>query len=255
MWRRRTPTDIVNGQVAEGEHSDTLFVALVTLTFIGIGFLAFDFVLDGYTKHFGAPRELAVRAVAEAASSAASGVPSTAVADARAAWGQYGDYLGGMLNPLLSFFSFIALSLALMLQARQVGLSRTELRETRKERAEAQADAKAQVKAARTLAAAQLRTARAQERTAQLLARQLEEAAAAARAQEQTAVALMRQARIATLSTQLGQALFAKDEAIEDFKRARSSLDRGAKEAAGEAVNAVIAEVERLRRAIAAAEA
>lgn len=261
MWSRKKVVDIVDGSGSDGGNSDTVFVALITLASVCIAVVMFNFTLDRYTTHFGTPGDLAKRAAAEAASSAASGTPSTAIADARAAWGQFGDYLGGMLNPVLSFFSFIALSMALMLQARQVSLSRMELREARSERAEAQLDAKAQVKATRTLAAAQIRTARAQERAAQLLARQLEETSAAARAQEQTALALMRQAKVGTLSSQLALAREAATERLKMFSSAQEqfSVDQEANRPALEDAilqfEAAAAHVERLQAAIAAVEA
>lgn len=36
-----------------------------------------------------------------------------------ATWGQFGDYVGGVINPILGFFSFITLLLALQVQAAQ----------------------------------------------------------------------------------------------------------------------------------------
>ncbi|OYY61949.1 MAG: hypothetical protein B7Y50_02605 [Hydrogenophilales bacterium 28-61-11] len=36
-----------------------------------------------------------------------------------ATWGQFGDYVGGVINPILGFFSFITLLLALQVQASQ----------------------------------------------------------------------------------------------------------------------------------------
>lgn len=36
-----------------------------------------------------------------------------------ATWGQFGDYVGGLINPILGFFSFITLLLALQVQASQ----------------------------------------------------------------------------------------------------------------------------------------
>lgn len=37
-------------------------------------------------------------------------------------WGQFGDYFGGTLNPILSFFSLIILVLNLRLQSKQLEL-------------------------------------------------------------------------------------------------------------------------------------
>ncbi len=46
-------------------------------------------------------------------------------------WGQFGDFVGGTLNPILSFLAFTILSVALLLQARQLEASRQESEETR----------------------------------------------------------------------------------------------------------------------------
>jgi hypothetical protein len=43
--------------------------------------------------------------------------PLTASHDA---WGQFGDYIGGVLNPVLAFLSFAALLLALILQGKEL---------------------------------------------------------------------------------------------------------------------------------------
>ena len=57
-----------------------------------------------------------------------------------AAWGQFGDFFGGTLNPNFAFLSFTALVVTLALQtrqldisARQLELSRAELEATRRE--------------------------------------------------------------------------------------------------------------------------
>lgn len=50
-----------------------------------------------------------------------------------AVWGQAGDFVGGVANPILSFFTLIMLALTLVLQSRQVQLSRQELELSRKE--------------------------------------------------------------------------------------------------------------------------
>ena len=48
-------------------------------------------------------------------------------------WGTFGDYVGGTLGPILSFFSLFALLLTIILQSRQVEISRQELEASRKE--------------------------------------------------------------------------------------------------------------------------
>lgn len=59
----------------------------------------------------------------------------------QAVWGQFGDFFGGTLNPLLSFLTFIALLFTILLQSRQLAISSKELALTRgelKKAAEAQ---------------------------------------------------------------------------------------------------------------------
>ena len=47
-------------------------------------------------------------------------------------WGQLGDFVGGILNPLLSFVAFIAVLINLVLQRRDLSLAREEAREANK---------------------------------------------------------------------------------------------------------------------------
>lgn len=47
--------------------------------------------------------------------------------------GQWGDFVGGVFNPLLSFLAFAGLLYTILLQQRELGLSREELRMTREE--------------------------------------------------------------------------------------------------------------------------
>lgn len=48
-------------------------------------------------------------------------------------WGTFGDFIGGTLNPVLSFLSLIALLFTIVLQQKELGYSRKELEYTRKE--------------------------------------------------------------------------------------------------------------------------
>ena len=48
-------------------------------------------------------------------------------------WGQFGDYVGGALNPLLSFLALVALLITIAIQNRELRVSITELELTRKE--------------------------------------------------------------------------------------------------------------------------
>ncbi|MFJ6826039.1 putative phage abortive infection protein [Pseudomonas sp. NPDC090964] len=47
-------------------------------------------------------------------------------------WGQLGDFIGGILNPLLSFVAFIAVLINLVLQRQDLSLAREEAREANK---------------------------------------------------------------------------------------------------------------------------
>ena len=83
-------------------------------------------------------------------------------------WGQFGDFVGGLLNPVLSFFALMALVLTVLLQSRQLEMAREQLDNSR----------------------AELRATRGQlQRSAD--------------AQAQTAAALVEQARHAALSSRL----------------------------------------------------
>jgi len=48
-------------------------------------------------------------------------------------WGTFGDYVGGLLNPILSFFALLALLITIVFQSRELKLSREELELTREE--------------------------------------------------------------------------------------------------------------------------
>ncbi|WP_462174342.1 putative phage abortive infection protein [Pseudoalteromonas xiamenensis] len=49
------------------------------------------------------------------------------------AWGTFGDFFGGTLNPILSFISFIALLVTIFIQSKELELTRKELELTRSE--------------------------------------------------------------------------------------------------------------------------
>lgn len=49
-----------------------------------------------------------------------------------AAWGQFGDYVGGLLNPVFGFLAFFGLLLTIALQATELEESRKATKETRK---------------------------------------------------------------------------------------------------------------------------
>ena len=50
--------------------------------------------------------------------------------DQTGVWGTFGDYVGGILNPILSFFSLIAISLTLTLQIKELKNSKDESKRT-----------------------------------------------------------------------------------------------------------------------------
>lgn len=51
----------------------------------------------------------------------------------REAWGQFGDYIGGTLNPLFSFLGLIAIVLTYAMQARQLEMAQEEVKHSREE--------------------------------------------------------------------------------------------------------------------------
>jgi len=55
------------------------------------------------------------------------------LADRPEIWGQFGDYLGGVLNPFLSFLALIALLLTIALQSHSLQVSRRELANSTRE--------------------------------------------------------------------------------------------------------------------------
>lgn len=54
------------------------------------------------------------------------------ISKSSADWGTFGDFIGGTLNPMLAFLSFIALLHTIKLQSKELSLSRKELAETQK---------------------------------------------------------------------------------------------------------------------------
>lgn len=50
-----------------------------------------------------------------------------------AVWGQFGDFIGGTANPLISTLALIAVVLTIVLQSKQLDISSQELNETRQE--------------------------------------------------------------------------------------------------------------------------
>ncbi|MGE4382282.1 MAG: putative phage abortive infection protein [Arcobacter sp.] len=60
------------------------------------------------------------------------GVATTmGVSDVIGVLGPFGDFFGGILNPILTFCSFMALLMTIILQQKELGLTRKELKETK----------------------------------------------------------------------------------------------------------------------------
>jgi len=70
------------------------------------------------------------------------------LSDDQEVWAQFGDYLGGVLNPIFAFLAFIALLITIKLQNEALQTSKTELELTRKELAKS---AKAQEEQSKSL--------------------------------------------------------------------------------------------------------
>lgn len=58
---------------------------------------------------------------------------STGMSNEQAVWGQFGDFVGGTVNPILGFLTLIALALTITLQGRQLSISSRELDLSRRE--------------------------------------------------------------------------------------------------------------------------
>lgn len=62
--------------------------------------------------------------------SVALGLP---LSDSQEDWGQFGDYIGGILNPFVALCALLLLSASVLLQRRTLDVTRQELTETRQE--------------------------------------------------------------------------------------------------------------------------
>ena len=105
--------------------SRTLYSNLVAILFsiVALGFLLLAGIVIIYVYQFRGP-----------------------LADAQSVWAEFGDYVGGALNPILSLLGLVALLLTVFLQSEELRLSRKELRLTRQElKKSAEAQEKAQV--------------------------------------------------------------------------------------------------------------
>lgn len=104
-------------------------------------------------------------------------------------WGQFGDFIGGTLNPILSFLSLIAIVLTVVLQSRQLELAHEELN-----------NSKAELEATR------------------------EELKRSADAQRQTANALQEQAKYAVVAAQLNALQASLEISSESLAQAKNDM-------------------------------
>jgi hypothetical protein len=126
-------------------------------------------------------------------------------------WGQAGDFIGGVCNPLLSLLALLALLKTVRLQSAQLDAAREELEEARRAQERADQRQLEQLQAARDLAQAQERAAVAMER--------------AAAAQEKSAAAIEAQLALAS-----GTAASQHTAATAQFAAALFGVAVGAKE-------------------------
>ncbi len=74
----------------------------------------------------------------------------TVLSDNTQIWGQFGDFVGGTLNSIFAFFSFMILIASLRLQVKELRLTRRELALTRAELASSSSTQKQQIDHLRT---------------------------------------------------------------------------------------------------------
>lgn len=85
-------------------------------------------------------------------------------------WGTFGDFVGGTLNPILSFLGLIALLLTLVLQNKQLKISSRELRLSRREMSQTRHEIKRSAAAQEKTELAQVKQAKALEISAKISA-------------------------------------------------------------------------------------
>lgn len=85
-------------------------------------------------------------------------------------WGTFGDFVGGKLNPLLSFLGLLALLLTVVLQNRQIEISSNELELSRKELEATRDELRRSATAQEKTEAAQVKQAKALEISAKISA-------------------------------------------------------------------------------------
>lgn len=85
------------------KHGAKIFFALILFFAVVLIYQAIDF----YRDQFGAD-----------------------IAERRETWGQFGDYFGGLLNPILSFLALIALLFTIILQSKELKLATREMHDS-----------------------------------------------------------------------------------------------------------------------------
>lgn len=87
----------------------------------------------------------------------------------QAIWGQFGDYIGGLVNPILAFLSFVGVLATLHLQIRQLDLAAGSLAAARQESERALSTALAAERSLSEMAEQMMRHSRAAHRSVELL--------------------------------------------------------------------------------------
>lgn len=105
---------------------DCIPYVMLVLVLVG-GYVGWG-VYTSYSSSFGS--SVQPRKVQERRAEASKDAPKDAnvEAEARAEWGQLGDYFGGTLNPIFGFISVVGLFLTILYQSREMSLSTEELR-------------------------------------------------------------------------------------------------------------------------------
>ncbi len=119
-----------------------LFVVLCLFTAIAIGFAAFSLFRVGHYKYIklkrsnaGAKRLRQFRYAVPASFMGILSLPvllyivnfrNSGLAPTASEWGQFGDYVGGLLNPIFGFSSLLALLYTIRIQSQELRLTRLE---------------------------------------------------------------------------------------------------------------------------------
>ena len=86
-----------------------------------LGVFFFWFAFSKYNQSFGNPFDFSLLTVVNSENISAE------VRAVKAEWGQFGDFIGGFLNPIFAFFNFVMLCITILLQNRQLAQNSEEL--------------------------------------------------------------------------------------------------------------------------------